>query len=85
MLAVGLVLSGGAAAVGCVELPPCRGCGCRGGTGYRGPDHRCVGFQDLARVCGIEPGRACRFENMPNTGLNEACARRPARGGRRTS
>lgn len=40
------------------SLPACRGCGCKGGPGYRGPDGRCVGWKDLSRSCGTPlPGR----------------------------
>ncbi len=40
----------------------CSGCGCRGGPGYRGPDGRCVGFQQLFGVCGVPPAQKCTFE-----------------------
>ncbi|MCS0501903.1 hypothetical protein [Ancylobacter mangrovi] len=63
-----------AAGAGCPERPPCKGCGCRGGPGYRGPDGRCVGFKNLTRVCGTPPTTRCRFENAPGTGLNRDCA-----------
>ena len=61
----------------CSERPACRGCGCRGGPGYRGPDGRCVGFRELARICGTPPERRCVFENAPGTGLNRECALAP--------
>ena len=64
---------GGAEAVDCVQLPECKGCGCKGGPGYRGPDGSCVGYKALARVCGTPPGSRCAFENAPNAGINEAC------------
>ncbi|RIK21821.1 MAG: hypothetical protein DCC51_05845 [Anaerolineae bacterium] len=66
-----------APAVECPDLPPCRGCGCRGGPGYRGPDGRCVGFRELDRVCGRPPERRCAFENAPGTGANRECALAP--------
>jgi PLD-like domain len=28
----------------------CTGCGCRGGPGYRGPDGKCVGWQNIEAV-----------------------------------
>jgi hypothetical protein len=47
----------------------CRGCGCNGGPGFRGPppgrsnpDGDCVGFQDINRVCGPPPHDGCRRE-----------------------
>ncbi len=39
----------------------CRGCGCKGGPGYRGP-RGCVGYADLIRVCGPPPHAACTRE-----------------------
>ncbi|PZQ10193.1 MAG: hypothetical protein DI565_20165 [Ancylobacter novellus] len=62
---------------GCPERPACRGCGCKGGPGYRGPDGRCVGFRNLAKVCGSPPETNCVFENAPGTGLNRDCALAP--------
>jgi hypothetical protein len=58
----------------CPERPACRGCGCKGGPGYRGPDGRCVGFQALDKVCGRPPETRCSFENAPGTGANRDCA-----------
>lgn len=62
----------------CPERPACRGCGCKGGPGYRGPDGRCVGFKALTRVCGDPPTLRCTFENAPGTGANRDCALAPA-------
>ena len=69
--------SGLSAPAQCPERARCRGCGCRGGPGYRGPDGRCVGFRELARVCGKPPERRCVFENAPGTGANRECALAP--------
>ncbi len=67
-----------AAAEGCPPRPPCHGCGCAGGPGYRGPDGKCVGFRELAHKCGNPPTERCTFENAPGTGANAECAmRRP--------
>ncbi len=63
------------AAEPCPDRPPCTGCGCKGGPGYRGPDGRCVGFKNLDRVCGNPPDTRCVFENAPGTGANRDCAR----------
>src|ERR1041384_2039895 len=81
MISVGFVLAGLVAASevwaqGCPYRPPCRGCGCRGGPGYRGPDGNCVGFKDLDKVCGVPPTENCVFENAPGTGANRECALR---------
>ena len=62
----------------CPERPPCHGCGCKGGPGYRGPDGDCVGFRELDKVCGNPPAR-CVFENAPGTGANRECALAPRR------
>lgn len=60
---------------GCViDSTPCRGCGCKGGPGYRHlASGQCVGFRDLAKKCGDPPGAACAFENAPGTGANREC------------
>ncbi|SEP13772.1 hypothetical protein SAMN05444123_108241 [Rhodopseudomonas pseudopalustris] len=60
-------------AAACLDRPPCKGCGCKGGPGYRGPEGTCVGFRELDRVCGKPPTR-CVFENAPGTGANKDCA-----------
>ena len=58
----------------CPDRPACRGCGCKGGPGYRGPDGRCVGFSSLDKICGRPPETRCTFENAPGTGANRDCA-----------
>jgi hypothetical protein len=59
---------------GCPERPACKGCGCKGGPGYRDrPGGYCVGFGELDKVCGTPPTR-CVFENAPGTGENRECA-----------
>jgi hypothetical protein len=62
----------------CYVLPKCRGCGCRGGPGYRFFDAqsskgRCVGYRELDKLCGVPPETRCVYEGMPNTGLNRDC------------
>jgi hypothetical protein len=66
-----------AAAEGCAPHPPCHGCGCAGGPGYRAPDGKCVGFRELTHKCGTPPTEHCTFENAPGTGANADCAMRP--------
>ena len=63
----------GTYAAECLDLPRCVGCGCRGGPGYRAPDGHCVGYLELAKVCGPDPEKVCSFENRRNTGLNRDC------------
>ena len=58
----------------CPDRPACRGCGCKGGPGYRGLDGKCVGFKNLTKVCGDPPDQRCTFENAPGTGANHDCA-----------
>lgn len=65
------------ASAACPERPACKGCGCKGGPGYRGPNGKCVGFRDLDRVCGVPPETRCIFENAPGTGANRECALAP--------
>jgi hypothetical protein len=43
------------------EVCRCRGCGCKGGPGWRGPDGYCVS-QAIAEICGSPPGGACKQE-----------------------
>jgi hypothetical protein len=43
----------------------CQGCGCKGGTGWRGPDGACVPRASLAQVCGSPAGAPCKQENAP--------------------
>ena len=40
----------------------CKGCGCKGGPGWRGPDGTCVSKAKLALVCGTPPGTPCKEE-----------------------
>ena len=39
----------------------CKGCGCKGGPGYRGPKG-CVGWANLISVCGPSPHSTCQRE-----------------------
>lgn len=57
-----------------LDSTKCRGCGCKGGPGYRGPNGRCVGFKNLKKICGDPPTTRCDFENTPGTGANRECA-----------
>lgn len=63
-----------------VDPTPCRGCGCKGGPGWRHiASGRCVGFRELASKCGAPPSsELCTFENAPGTGANRECALAPA-------
>lgn len=44
------------------EACRCKGCGCKGGPGWRGPDGACVSTAKLAEICGSPPGAACKQE-----------------------
>ena len=37
----------------------CKGCGCKGGPGWRGPEGACVSKAKLAAICGSPPGAPC--------------------------
>jgi hypothetical protein len=37
----------------------CKGCGCKGGPGWRGPEGACVSKANLAEICGSPPGAPC--------------------------
>ena len=43
----------------------CKGCGCKGGSGWRGPDGTCVSQAKLADVCGTPAGTPCKQEAAP--------------------
>jgi len=40
----------------------CKGCGCKGGPGWRGPDGFCVSTGKLAEVCGSPAAAPCKQE-----------------------
>lgn len=44
------------------SLPPCQGCGCKGGPGYRDDEGHCVGWDDLQGRCGTPPTTLCKAE-----------------------
>ena len=78
VFAVAVLACAGPVLAACPERSPCRGCGCKGGPGYRGPDGRCVGFRELAKVCGPQPERRCTFENAPGHGRQSRLCPRQA-------
>jgi hypothetical protein len=43
----------------------CKGCGCKGGSGWRGPDGFCVSQGKLAEVCGTPAAAPCKQEAAP--------------------
>ena len=43
----------------------CKGCGCKGGSGWRGPDGFCVSQTKLAEVCGTPAAAPCKQEAAP--------------------
>jgi hypothetical protein len=44
------------------EACRCKGCGCKGGPGWRGPDGACVSTAKLAEICGTPAGTPCKQE-----------------------
>jgi hypothetical protein len=40
----------------------CKGCGCKGGSGWRGPNGQCVSHANLTFVCGAPPSKRCTHE-----------------------
>jgi hypothetical protein len=53
----------------------CKGCGCKGGPGYRGPDGGCVGWAQLNKVCGTPPTTKCMPEGPALIALGIAAAK----------
>ena len=47
------------------EACRCKGCGCKGGSGWRGPDGACVSTGKLEEICGAPPNAACKQEAAP--------------------
>ena len=47
------------------EACRCKGCGCKGGSGWRGPDGFCISQAKLAEVCGTPAGAPCKQEAAP--------------------
>jgi hypothetical protein len=47
------------------EICRCKGCGCKGGSGRRGPDGFCVSQTKLAEVCGTPAAAPCKQEPRP--------------------
>jgi hypothetical protein len=45
------------------EACRCKGCGCKGGPGWRGPDGFCVSKAKLAMVCGTPAAAPCKQES----------------------
>ncbi len=41
----------------------CKGCGRKGGPGWRGPDGACVSRSALATTCGTPAGAPCKQES----------------------
>jgi hypothetical protein len=50
----------------------CKGCGCKGGPGYRDNRGRCVGWRELISRCGEAPHARCSRECFP---VVSGCAR----------
>ena len=47
------------------EVCRCKGCGCKGGSGWRGPDGFCVSQTKLPEICGTPAGTPCKQEAAP--------------------
>lgn len=43
----------------------CKGCGCKGGPGYRDSRGKCVGWRELISRCGAAPHAGCARECFP--------------------
>lgn len=43
----------------------CKGCGCKGGPGYRDDRGKCVGYRELISRCGEAPHARCTRECIP--------------------
>src|SRR6185437_512192 len=43
----------------------CKGCGCKGGPGYRDAQRHCVAYVNIIQKCGPPPHSLCRAECAP--------------------
>lgn len=59
----------------------CKGCGCKGGPGYRGPNGQCVGWAQLNKVCGTPPSTRCGAEGPALLALGAAAVAKTLRPG----
>jgi hypothetical protein len=48
-------------------------CGDSGGPGYRAPKGKCVGWEELGRVCGCPPTERCTPEQTAPNAEDAAC------------
>ncbi|MEX1059647.1 MAG: hypothetical protein WED13_01350 [Methyloceanibacter sp.] len=53
----------------------CKGCGCKGGPGWRGPDGFCVPQAKLAEICGSPAGTPCKQEAAARVCFGKEAAR----------
>lgn len=56
------------------ETCRCKGCGCKGGPGWRGPDGFCVSQSKLEAVCGAPAGAPCKQEGAPRVCFGKQAA-----------
>jgi hypothetical protein len=56
------------------EACRCKGCGCKGGSGWRGPDGACVSTAKLAEICGTPAGTPCKQEAAPRVCFGKQAA-----------
>lgn len=61
-------------------LEAASGCGSRGGPGYRGPNGRCVGWDELGRICGTPPTTRCSSESVAVGAPEHAAGQEKLRG-----
>ena len=55
----------------------CKGCGCKGGPGWRGPDGMCVSKSALAETCGSPAGAPCKQESVTRVCFGKQSALTP--------
>jgi hypothetical protein len=53
----------------------CKGCGCKGGPGWRGPEGTCVPEAKLAEICGTPADAPCKLEASPQVCFGKEAAR----------
>jgi hypothetical protein len=56
------------------EACTCKGCGCKGGPGWRAPNGYCVSAARLTKICGSPPGAPCTQENTERVCLRNTAA-----------
>jgi hypothetical protein len=65
MISLGFLMMPAPSMAAAPQACQCKGCGCKGGSGWRGPDGTCVSQAKLAETRGSPAGIPCKQEAAP--------------------